>query len=113
MSDDNQELSSTVEVAVPVPDEEWLRDRMDTTRFNTFGDLVTQLLDETAVIAEEMQDVEMDDEITVTLPSDSHNQYEKLQNHFDEMADKESLEDLLSILVTQLYVQERAKLGGL
>lgn len=100
----------TFEIALP--DEEWFEERLDDTRFDNPGDFLTQMLDESAMIAAQIEEFEATDEVTIELPSDSVQQFEQLRKSFEERGEMD-IDELLSFLITSIYIQERAQFGSI
>jgi len=96
---------------VDIPDKDRFEDRVEGTRFSSTDDFVVQILDEAAVLARYMDDIDRDDTIEIEIPQGVIDETEDLIEHKEQSFD--SLEDVLSFLITQLTVHERTQYGGI
>lgn len=107
MSDDaGQTDAGTVPLTFGVPDEAWLADRLEETRYDTVDDFVVETLDKTIFALERREELDASDELTVEIPQDV---YERLSEALEQQNTRPetSVEELLEETLTSTYIISR------
>lgn len=107
MSESGGGTGDLVKIEFAVPDEDWIKSRLDKTRFETLDDFITQVVDEAVVLGREMAEISAEESVTVEVPESAVKASEEMFDGYGD--DFDDISEILSFLVTQLYVQERMR----